>query len=133
MSLREGRETYGGIRTRVLELEGAGPPLLLLHGYSDSADTWRPLMRSLAARGRGAVAVDLPGFGRAEPAAPGQLLPALDEFTRALVSAHSREGGRPVIVGNSLGGVAGLRAAENAELPLAGVVGISPAGLGHQR
>jgi pimeloyl-ACP methyl ester carboxylesterase len=39
---------------------------------------------------------------------------------------------RPVIVGNSLGGVAGLRAAQEPDLPLAAVVAISPGGLGHQ-
>ena len=38
----------------------------------------------------------------------------------------------PIIVGNSLGGVAGLRAAQDPDLPLAGVLAISPAGLGHQ-
>jgi pimeloyl-ACP methyl ester carboxylesterase len=29
-----------GVRTRALEIEGAGPPVVLLHGYADSADTW---------------------------------------------------------------------------------------------
>ena len=61
--LFEHRLYLAGYHTRALELEGDGPPLLLLHGYSDSADTWRILLDRLARAGRRAVAVDLPGFG----------------------------------------------------------------------
>ena len=39
--LVEHRLELAGTRTRALELEGDGPPVLLLHGYADSADTWR--------------------------------------------------------------------------------------------
>jgi pimeloyl-ACP methyl ester carboxylesterase len=126
------RPFLGGIRTRSLEIEGAGPAFLLLHGYSDSADTWRPLMRELARRGRTAVAVDLPGFGSADPPTDGPALPQIDRFVADLVRERATPRSRPIIVGNSLGGVAALRAAQEADLPLAGVVALSPAGLGHQ-
>ncbi|HEY1358390.1 MAG TPA: alpha/beta hydrolase [Thermoleophilaceae bacterium] len=109
---------------------------MLLHGYSDSADTWRPLLRELGERGRRAVAFDLPGFGEADRLAgrgdrfaAGPMLPQLDRFTAALVREQEEP---PLIVGNSLGGVAGLRAAQDPDLPLAAVVAISPGGLGHQ-
>jgi len=117
-----------GHRTRVLELEGRGPGIVLLHGWSDSADTWRPLLGELAAFGRRAIAVDLPGFGSATQLAPGAILPQLDDFAAALVLEWG--GGEPVIVaGNSLGGAVALRLAERADLPLAGVVPVAPAGL----
>ena len=125
----ERRARYAGTSTRVLAVEGEGPPLLLLHGYSDSADTWRPLLRVLCGD-RAAVAVDLPGFGRADRVPPGAYLPVLDAFVAELVREHAAEG--PVLVaGNSLGGVAALRAAHDADLPLVGIAPISPAGLGH--
>jgi pimeloyl-ACP methyl ester carboxylesterase len=133
--LRERTAEVGGVRTRVLEVHGEGTPLLLLHGYSDSADTWRPLLRVLAARGRQAVAVDMPGFGRAERLRMGRpLLPQLDGFIGAVLRETAANGASapPVIVGNSLGGVAGLRALQDAALPLGGVVAVSPAGLGIQ-
>jgi pimeloyl-ACP methyl ester carboxylesterase len=132
--MRETGAVFGGVRSRVIEVEGSEPPLLLLHGYSDSADTWRPLLRELEDRDRRAVAVDMRGFGQAEELAEGLILPQLDEFVAAFVREHTPSNGRgnPVLVGNSLGGVAILRAAQNPELRIAGVVPISPAGLGHQ-
>jgi pimeloyl-ACP methyl ester carboxylesterase len=82
------------------------------------------------------VAVDLPGYGRAERIPPGAELPGIDRLVADLVRANSgRETSgheKPVIVGNSLGGIAALRAAQERDLPIAGVVAISPAGLGHQ-
>jgi pimeloyl-ACP methyl ester carboxylesterase len=127
------------VQTRALELSGDGVPLLLLHGYSDTSSTWRPLLRALAGRGRRALAVDLPGFGEADRLAgyadrfaAGPMLPAIDRFVAALVREADEDGAAPVIVGNSLGAVAALRAAQDPDLPLAGAIAISPAGLGHQ-
>jgi pimeloyl-ACP methyl ester carboxylesterase len=117
-----------GHRTRVLELEGGGPGIVLLHGWGDSADTWRPLLAELATCGRKAIAVDLPGFGKATRLQPGAILPQLDDFASALVQEWGA--GEPVIVaGNSLGGCVALRLGENPELPLIGVVPVAPAGL----
>lgn len=41
------------------------PPLLLIHGLADEADTWRHLFLPLAERYR-VAALDLPGFGRSD-------------------------------------------------------------------
>ncbi len=71
---------FAGVRTRVLEvgapvgepdrtprrslrrrtpsaehIRPTGPRLILLHGYCDSADTWRPVLAQLAAAGIPAV------------------------------------------------------------------------------
>jgi pimeloyl-ACP methyl ester carboxylesterase len=117
-----------GHRTRVLELEGIGPGIVLLHGWGDSADTWRPLLAELALTGRRAIAVDLPGFGEATQLARGAILPQLDDFAADLVLEWG--GGEAVVVaGNSLGGAIALRLAERPDLPIAGVVPVAPAGL----
>jgi pimeloyl-ACP methyl ester carboxylesterase len=127
--LFEHRLTLDGYDTRALELEGEGPPLVFFHGYSDSADTWRLLLDGLARRNRAALAVDLPGFGTADPLRPDDpILPQLDGFGRAAVREAAPDGGA-VVVGNSLGGCLALRLAEQEELALAGAVPVAPAGL----
>ena len=124
----------GGYRTRALELEGEGPPLVLLHGYADSADTWRLALDLLSRRERRAIALDMPGFGAAERLRSGEpVLPQLDAFAAAAVEHVASEHGEAILVGNSLGGCVSLRAAQNAELPVAGVVPVAPAGFDHPR
>lgn len=109
------------------QVKPAAPRLVLLHGYCDSADTWRPVLELLAAAGVPAVAVDLPGFGDAQPLRPGPMLPQLDAFTAAVVKEQAVLG-TVVLAGNSLGGTMSLRAAENHRLPVAGVVSIAAPG-----
>ena len=121
-----------GVPTRVLSAEGAGPPILLLHGYADSADTWRPVLERLAGAERAALAVDLTGFGRAGPLEPkGEMLPQWDELVAAAGALVLERTGEPelILAGNSLGGCLSLRAAEQRRLPVAGIVPIAPAGL----
>ena len=134
--LRERRLELGGFRTRALELAGdrdrEASSLLLLHGWSDSADTWRPLLSRLARRGRHALALDMPGFGQADRVDRDQaVLPQLDRFLAAAIAHVSADGGgAPVVVaGNSLGGLAAMRAAQNAEPAIAAIAPIAPAGL----
>lgn len=132
--LFEHRTEFGGYRTRVLELEGGGPPLLLLHGYADSADTWRLVLAPLARAGQRAVAVDLPGFGHADPLAPGKILPQLDGFVAQAMRYAAGKRQEPVVVaGNSLGGCLALRAAERHDRKLAAVVAAAPAGMDMSR
>ena len=127
--LFEHRLDLAGFGTRALELEGEGPPVVLLHGWGDSADTWRLVLDQLARRGRRAIAVDLPGFGTADALGDGPMLPQLDRFCDAAVSYAAAGGDTVVLAGNSLGGCLALRAGERDDLPLAGIVPIAPAGL----
>ena len=120
--------TVGGVRTRVLETDGSGPVVLLVHGYSDSADGWRDVMDRLATDGVRSVAVDLPHHGRAGRPPVTSFLSVLDDFLAAAVQEFDRGDG-VVLVGNSVGGLSALRVAQRADLPLRAVIAIGPAGL----
>lgn len=124
--LIEHRLTLGGHDTRALELEGDGPPYLLFHGFSDSADTWRLVLDALAHEGRSAIAFDLPGFGTASGLKKDPVLPQLDDFADAAIE-HVGDGA--IVVGNSLGGCVAMRLAERTDGRLGGVVALAPAGL----
>jgi pimeloyl-ACP methyl ester carboxylesterase len=105
--ITESPVTVGEVRTRMLSVAGIGTPVVLLHGYADSADTWRGVLTRLEAMGRSAFAVDLPGFGRADRRRPGPMVPQFDSFADALLD----ESGPAILVGNSLGAATAVRAA----------------------
>ncbi len=90
-----------------VELVGAGPSLLLLHGFTGNVQTWQPLVSALAARYT-VVMVDLIGHGQSDaPADPARyaieqcvadLLALLDHLHLAQVD----------LCGYSMGGRIGL-------------------------
>lgn len=122
----------GRIRTRILEIDGEGPVVLLLHGFSDHRKTWVPLLRELGRYDMRAIAVDLPGFGQADPLSVGEVLPQYDRFVAQLIEKFAGQG-EPgaILVGNSLGGALALRAGQDSQHNIGGIVPISPAGFDH--
>jgi pimeloyl-ACP methyl ester carboxylesterase len=128
--LRSLEVEVGGVPTRALSAKGEGVPTVLLHGWLDNADTWLAVLDRLAVAQRPAIAYDLPGFGTAPPLDDSSVLDQLVDFAAAAVEDAAERSGRKVVVaGNSLGGWVALRLAERSELPLAGIVPISPAGV----
>lgn len=98
----------GGLRWHV-QVAGAGPDLLLLHGTAAATHSWRDLL-PLLARDFRVIAPDLPGHGftQAPPAArlslPG-MAGAVGELLRAI------EASPQVVVGHSAGAAIALRLA----------------------
>ena len=128
MSIQTRSALYAGYRTRELVVAGDGPTCVLLHGFGHPADCWRPVLTRLAEAGRSAIAVDLPGFGRADDIRRGPKLPQLDAFVGDVVRHHGAE--TPVtLVGNSLGGLMAVRAASRPQ-PVAAAVPLAAAGFG---
>lgn len=128
---RSERVTLARWQTRALVVDGTGPTFILLHGFGDHAGTWRGVLAELEAAGRSAVALDLPGYGEADWAAPGLALPQLDAFVSAAIEHWTIDGVPPVVVGNSLGGVLAIRAGQDLSSGVGAVVPVSPAGFGH--
>jgi pimeloyl-ACP methyl ester carboxylesterase len=116
-----------GTRTRILEA-GDGEPVILLHGFADSLDTWRFTVPALARRHR-VIAADLPGFGRSQPSSHRPLLDWYAHWAEELIAAVGPRG-RASLVGNSLGGAVALDAALRTPLRVSRLVLVSPAGLG---
>ena len=82
-----------------VESDGAGPPLVLLHGFAMHGGLFAPLLPALTARFRVHV-VDLPGHGWSAPLPT----PDLASIVAAIDAATAAIGELAVVVGWSLGG-----------------------------
>jgi pimeloyl-ACP methyl ester carboxylesterase len=118
--VRERTVIVGGLRVRMWEWPGDGPPVVLLHGLLGSPAYLEPLARVLSAHHR-VLVVDLPGHGGSERLRPFSFEAAAD----LLADAAAVE--QPVVVGHSMG--AALAVVWAARRPLRGVVAVSPVGM----
>jgi len=105
--------------------EGAGPPLVLLHGIGHHWQAWRPVISLLSGQ-FDVIACDSPGFG-ASPPLPAGVPPRIGSYVEAFRGFFAElELRRPHVAGNSMGGAIAL------ELARAGAVSsacaLSPAG-----
>jgi pimeloyl-ACP methyl ester carboxylesterase len=78
------------------------PPILLIHGLGDEADTWRHVLPALSARQR-AIAPDLPGFGRSDQGKHPYTIPFFVDTLLELLDSLAIP--RVVLVGHSMGAV----------------------------
>lgn len=103
--------------------------VVCLHGWGDSADSFKRLFAELNDLPAQLVALDLPGFGAAGGLSGGGQLPQFVAFAAAAIEHFGRQG--PVLpVGQSLGGRAALMAvAGGLATPVSGVVAVGPAPL----
>lgn len=97
-----------GIRVHYQEFgDAAGPPMILIHGYTASVYVWKTVAPMLADAGFRVLAIDLVGFGYSEK--PSWFDYAIQSQARIVSRFMSRLGiGRAVIVGSSYGGAVAL-------------------------
>jgi pimeloyl-ACP methyl ester carboxylesterase len=95
--------------------EGAGTPVVLLHGLTFDRRTWRPIVERLGGSVR-TIAIDLPAHGESGGAPPPlEQVPARVHELLATLAAE-----RPIVVGHSMAG--GLACSYAAAYPTRGVV-----------
>ncbi len=103
---------------------GAGRPLLLLHGFTGSAATWRPFRDAWP--GTRQLAADLPGHGRSlappDRPRPHDIAGAIDALLAAM---DDRGAGAFALLGYSMGGRVALRFALRAPERVAALIVVS--------
>ncbi len=105
---------------------GAGPPLVMLHGFSADRDVWGRFAARM--RGRPVVIPDLAGHGRTPfVAGGGHSAPAQADRVVALLDALGVE--RAHVIGNSMGGFIAATLARRAPARVASVALVDPAGV----
>jgi pimeloyl-ACP methyl ester carboxylesterase len=101
---------------------GEGPPLVLLHGFTDTWRTWTPVLPALERR-HDVLAVTLGGHAGGPPLPDAGPDAVVDLIERAMDEAGFAVAD---VAGNSLGGYAALRLAERGRAR--SVVALAPAG-----
>jgi pimeloyl-ACP methyl ester carboxylesterase len=121
--------TVGGRQVRY-RVDGAGSPVVLLHGFGRSLEDWAQQHELLRGRYR-VYSVDLPGYGRSEPLGEPYTLLALARFVASFLDAM--EIAEPAhLVGNSLGGAVAMQVAVHAPSRVASLVLVNSAGFGRE-
>jgi pimeloyl-ACP methyl ester carboxylesterase len=111
--------------TIAFEVAGEGPPLMLVHGITESRASWAPLLDGLC-RDHRVITVDLRGHGTSERRAPFDAITMAEDLHAVVADTGATA---PLVVGHSLGGaVVSLYAANH---PVRGAVNIDqPLALG---
>ena len=82
---------------------GEGPPVVLIHGWPLSSDSWDPVTQALAEAGHKAIAYDRRGFGRSQQPSGGYDYDTFADDLGDVIEAHA--GGVEVaLIGFSMGG-----------------------------
>ena len=108
-----------------VQVAGAGPVLLLLHGTGAATHSWRDVLPQLAETFT-VVAPDLPGHGFTDlPSARRMSLPEMAGAVRGLLDALALE--PTLVVGHSAGAAVGVRATLDGVIAPTALVGLNAA------
>jgi pimeloyl-ACP methyl ester carboxylesterase len=90
----------GDLRTRFRQWGSSGTPIVLVHGFVESADTWQYIAPRLATAGHRVYALDLDGWGYSQRVAPFTAEHQTTQLLDFIAALHLH---RPVLVGHSSG------------------------------
>lgn len=94
------------------KVAGEGKPLLILHGWGSSSDSWREVQRMLVENGCQVIVPDLPGFGKTQAPLPrrslgggGEEVWGVEEYTEFVNQFAEKLGVEKfILAGHSFGG-----------------------------
>jgi len=107
------------------KVAGEGNPLLILHGWGGSSDSWTEVSRKLAANGYKVVCPDLPGFGKNPP--PLKPWSTKDYFAWVKDYIEKNIDSNFFLLGHSFGGKIAIPLSLEMEDKISGLILIAPA------
>jgi pimeloyl-ACP methyl ester carboxylesterase len=97
--------TAGGLTTHYEQWGTSGTPVVLVHGFLESAWVWHDVGALLAARGYRVYAIDVRGYGYTQRQGPYTLASDTDQLRTFLAALHldAAHHAQPLLVGHSSG------------------------------
>jgi pimeloyl-ACP methyl ester carboxylesterase len=120
--MRSGYAPTNGIRLFYVE-QGAGPLVVLCHGFPELWYSWRHQLAPVAAAGYRVVAVDLPGYGRSDKPDVVYDIEFVNACLAGLITALGHE--RAVLAGHDWGGLLVWPFARMYPERTAGIIGVN--------
>lgn len=117
--------TVNGLRT-YFDREGAGRPMVMVHGASQDSTSWRYNLPFFA-QSYDVLAVDLPGHGKSEIPAEGPVRSVMTYADHVWGLVQELGLRKPIIVGHSLAGAIALRIGVDHSPEIAAVVDVDGA------
>lgn len=129
------RIVVDGLRVRAIEAaprRDRDDPVLMIHGLGGWAENWKLVMPEVAASGRRAIAIDLPGFGESERPRRSRYFDPEEPFYAPFVFAALDALGieRAHVAGHSFGGAVAYTAAVWRPERVRSLTLVAPGGLG---
>ena len=116
----------GDVSTRYRQWGTTGTPIVLVHGFIETADTWQDLAPLLAARGHRVYALDLDGWGYTQRVAPFDIT---HQSTQLLDFINALHLDRPILVGHSSGAAVAADATLRSPASIGGLMFLDGDGL----
>ncbi|MFA5747210.1 MAG: alpha/beta hydrolase [Candidatus Paceibacterota bacterium] len=112
--MEEKKVAIGGVEVNY-KVEGEGRPVLILHGWGGSSDSWLKVQEILAGKGFRVLSLDLPGFGKSSDPSHSW---NIDDYISLLLKFVEKTGLENFsLVGHSFGGGLAIKlAADHPEL-----------------
>lgn len=115
-----------GLKTNY-KTQGAGEPILILHGWPSSSDSWIEVQKILASKGYRVLVPDLPGFGKSDSPPEPWGVEDYDNFVLEL--SRKLQLSRFFLFGHSFGGRVAVKFAINHPEEIKGLILCNSAGI----
>lgn len=129
--LSEKRAVVQGIRT-TYKIIGEGQPVLVLHGWGGSSDTWKTFLDQHDPKsGYSFISLDMPGFGKTDDPPTSWAVSDYVQFVLDFMRMQSLK--NVVLVGHSFGGRVSIKLAAQFPKAVDAIVLVAAAGIRHPK